>query len=539
MTNHDTAFNTPMHGGHARSSAASRATPRALAAALAFGALAALPATAHADIFTEIRYSDLVARLGVDVPTGSGIRVAQVEATESGGAYAPNSANPEFAGVTFFLMSGAAPQSWHATEVGKSFYGNALSIAPDVDTVHCWNVNDWVGPSYLNTNSGAVPATPPAGVRIFNHSWIGSFGSSSTDNNVLRRVDFLMSRDNVLFTVGTNNGAGSAAQPLLSYAYNGISVGLSSGSHANAATPAGIDGQGRRKPDMVAPGQFTSFSTPVVGAAAALLFEAAQNDPATAGNANANRALTVKAVLLGGTTHRAAWSNGAPLSGASRGITATPLDPLYGTDLLNIDRSHLMLTSGEWNGTTTVQQGVFARHAGWDHITSVPSGGSVLYPFKLHQAVPEVSVLATWPRQVASGFSTWSLQNFDLRLWRLEAGSLVSISGAAGVGVFASGNVESVSTVDNVEHLYIRDLAAGEYVLELKRQTGSQSAQPVAVAWYMPPTTPAADLNGDGVVGPTDLTILLGQWGTAGLADLNGDGTVNGSDLSILLASWG
>ncbi len=47
-----------------------------------------------------------------------------------------------------------------------------------------------------------------------------------------------------------------------------------------------------------------------------------------------------------------------------------------------------------------------------------------------------------------------------------------------------------------------------------------------------------ADLNADGVVNGADLSILLGDWGGAGIADLNGDGTVDGADLSTLLADW-
>ncbi len=51
------------------------------------------------------------------------------------------------------------------------------------------------------------------------------------------------------------------------------------------------------------------------------------------------------------------------------------------------------------------------------------------------------------------------------------------------------------------------------------------------------------DLNGDGVVGPPDLGILLAVWGTDGgdivAADINGDGTVNASDLGPLLGAWG
>lgn len=49
----------------------------------------------------------------------------------------------------------------------------------------------------------------------------------------------------------------------------------------------------------------------------------------------------------------------------------------------------------------------------------------------------------------------------------------------------------------------------------------------------------AADLNCDGSVNGTDLTMLLAQWGGSGSADINGDGQVNGIDLSALLAAWG
>lgn len=48
-----------------------------------------------------------------------------------------------------------------------------------------------------------------------------------------------------------------------------------------------------------------------------------------------------------------------------------------------------------------------------------------------------------------------------------------------------------------------------------------------------------ADLDGDGSVGGSDLSILLNQWGGVGTADLDGDGTVGGGDLAILLNAWG
>jgi hypothetical protein len=52
------------------------------------------------------------------------------------------------------------------------------------------------------------------------------------------------------------------------------------------------------------------------------------------------------------------------------------------------------------------------------------------------------------------------------------------------------------------------------------------------------------DLDGDGVVGGGDLTLLLLSWGACPPdaecpADLDGNGTVDGHDQSILLQNWG
>jgi hypothetical protein len=54
-------------------------------------------------------------------------------------------------------------------------------------------------------------------------------------------------------------------------------------------------------------------------------------------------------------------------------------------------------------------------------------------------------------------------------------------------------------------------------------------------------TTPKpGDLNSDGTVNITDLSILLSSWNTtSATADINKDGTVNILDLSILLSNYG
>ena len=46
------------------------------------------------------------------------------------------------------------------------------------------------------------------------------------------------------------------------------------------------------------------------------------------------------------------------------------------------------------------------------------------------------------------------------------------------------------------------------------------------------------DFDGDGIVGASDLAILLGAWGAAGETDLDGDGLTGASDLATLLGLW-
>ncbi len=513
----------------------------ALGPALALGAASTLASVASASVFDDIGYTALVARLGAgNVPTGAGIGMGQVEAEESAGNYGPNTSYADFAGTTFTPMTGAFGVSSHATTVGVNLYGNTGSVVPGVTGVYVWSANLWATTSFLKTNQGATaPAVPPAAMRLFNHSWVGSFGSTFLDNDALRRFDFELNRDNIFAECGTNNGAGSPAYALVGYGFNAVTVGLANGNHCNAVTPSGLDGPNRRKPELVAPADYTSFSTPIVGACAALLMSTADTDPGLLLNPNADKAVVVKATLMAGATHRAGWSNGAVASGPTRGTTSTPLDPLYGADLVNIDRAHLILTGQEQPGSTTVPTVATIDESGWDVVDAIASNTSVYYRFRIFQAVDEVSILAAWNRSVAANFGSYTLMDLDLQLWKVNGTALQSLVGDPGLAVFTSGNVTSTSTIDNVEHLFLRGLAAGEYVIELKRKAGAQTTMPVAIAWSIPKTTRFGDLNDDDAVDAADLAILLGAWGTSGPGDLDGSGSVDAADLAILLGAWG
>jgi formylglycine-generating enzyme required for sulfatase activity len=51
----------------------------------------------------------------------------------------------------------------------------------------------------------------------------------------------------------------------------------------------------------------------------------------------------------------------------------------------------------------------------------------------------------------------------------------------------------------------------------------------------------ATDVDGDGIVGGADLTVVLNDWGPCQrcVGDVNGDGTVDGIDLATVLTRWG
>ena len=496
-----------------------------------------LASTASADF---IGYDALVARLGgVGVPDGTGVNAVQVEAP-SGGQYGPDQSNPQFSTVTFTAMSGAPGNSGHATTVALNFYGDSSSFTKGINNVWLYEAGNFGTAGYLRTGQGAaaVPLLPPGGARVFNNSWIGSFGSIANDNDANRRADFAMNRDDTLFIVGLNNGAGVPPQ-LLSYIYNGISVGRSDGIHSFGNVPAGYDGAGRMKPEMVAPGGATSWAVPFVSSVAAMLYQTAMTPPYNA-NANAREGVVIKSAMMAGGSHRSTWTNNPQTAGVNRGVATKPLDVIYGADEVNVNNAHWILTSGEQEGTTTVPSNSTVAPRGWD-FRLMSAGTTFYYRFRVTLPVTDVSILATWHRAFGTSINIGTAANIDLRLFKVMPGSttLMPLIGDDGLGIFNVGNVASLSTVDNVEHLFLHDLAAGDYVVEMKRIDGLAAAVQTSLAWIMPETPPiTGDLTNDGIVDGTDLAIVLGSWGTAGPGDLNSDGTVDGLDLAILLGNW-
>ncbi len=491
-----------------------------------------------------VGYDDLKARVGAaNAPTGAGVVVSQVEALESPGNYGPNPADSEFVGKTFSAQSGPSGNSGHATLVGENFYGTVSSIAPGITSIFLYEAGNWVQPGYLRFGQGGPnpPLATPNGIKVTNNSWIATFGSAASDNEVLRRADFAINRDELVMCDGQPNPPPGTAT-LMYQGFNGISVGLSNGNHVWGPTAATLDGPGRMKPDITAPSSLTSFATPIVSAAGADLVQTARTALGLATNPNAQRSEVLKAVLLAGAYKSPTWSNHPSTSGATRGSTAAPLDPVFGAGTVNINNSHIILTGQEQNGTTTVPTSTNATNRGWDYISSTGSVASRYFRFHLAKTADKVSIVTTWNRYVEPDMSFFLLPNFDLQLWKVNASNqLISLVGAGGVGVFAGGNVLSQSTVDNVEQLYVTGLVAGDYVLELRRNDSVNLIWDVAVAWMFPKP---GDVTGNNVVNIDDLLAVINNWGTCPVpsncpADQDGNGVVNIDDLLIVINNWG
>lgn len=504
------------------------------------------PARAIPD-FAAIGYTSLQQRLGPNTPTGAGVPLGQVEAFEATNAFMPDASASFFAGVQIIAQSWPWAVSSHATGVGAEYYG-AWSMATGATRVHCWSASGFAFNNYLKSGTG-LPLGPTiaGGVRVVNHSWVGfiAFPPGPSDNEILRRLDDAINRDDFL----SCNGWAGANYWLLNASYNGLSVGLANGQWGGALSPPELDAPGRSIPQIVVPATSASSAVPVVSSAASLLFETARTAPNLAGNPDAQRALTVRAALLAGATKRPAWSNNPIASGPLRGVSLAPLDPVFGVDTLNVDRSHRVITGGEWPAALTTT-GTRSPRAGWS-LERIDAQQSRYWRFWLPSDASEAVFLVTWNRVLPATsplYQSSVAADFSLTLWRLDdqLQQPIPLIGDAGAVQYNSGNISSRSPADNVELIRVLGLKRGRYMLELRRDDDLVAfpAWEAAVAWLIPEQPCPGDTNTDRWINFIDLNTVLSQFGQTAApgtlaGDVNADGIVNFADLNIVLGGYG
>jgi hypothetical protein len=431
-----------------------------------------------------IGYTKLKAEMGANLPKGAGISVTQVEANEVSGStsYQPtlqtNPTSGNYSGKNFQFSPGGSSSvvSGHAVRVADFFYGvntspesGDASVAPLVGqgTGELCRVRDT---SSLLGTLQTSPKRPELEVsEVANHSWIGQTGS----NEVLQRLDYHVEDNDYVCVVGLNNGSSTTIPAYMASAYNVIAVGRSDGEHSTGTTPTGYDGAGRSKPDLVTPLDRTSWGTAVVSSCAALLASHAASQTAWA---NATKNETLRAILLASASKKffPSWAN----------TDTRPLDSRYGAGMINIYHAVKMLESGEAAPSSTT----VAKPRGWDYIDTLAGNGQSNYRVKVPAGSRgQLSATLVWNRRFTFSSSTqW--QNASPQVANLNLQLLQTTAGNAAVDSSLSGSNGSVSTT--TEHVYVPDLAPGEYLLRVTNGSGGPTVD-CAVAWqvFFTPTT--------------------------------------------------
>ncbi len=491
---------------------------RHIAIATSVGALAMVGSAVQATTISGIGLSGLPA--GLD---GAGVNVAQVEANAAPAPTSGTQTTDEFeaypAGtsinnsaianaITYIDFNGhqsstigatyvsggttyTDTQSGHADAVGANFYGTN-GVAPGVAHVDNYDAgyfqNSVVGA--LNTTS----LTPPATLnndQVINQSFINEFPSTDTATQVAQEQDLIDGEyDNYTNTYGTifvsAVGDGSVEATTTSQinppatAYNSIAVGAYP--YSTSSTGIGPTSDGRSAPDIVAPASATSYSTPLVSGAAAIMVQAGTQSNMT----GATDERTIKALLLNGAVKPDGWTNSYTVN---NGIytynpvsttTTTPLDPRYGAGILNVDNAYNNLEAGHVaassvnNSTAALTSPTISQNEGWSYaqITAGTLANNVAhYVFDLSNTRSEYNLTGTlvWNAQtqaslthVAGGGEVPSfsetLNQLDLNIYNASTDALVA---------------SSASTVDNLQQLYVLGLAPGTYDLQVVDKGGA------------------------------------------------------------------
>jgi hypothetical protein len=393
---------------------------------------------------------------------GTGVPVAQVEAPLYFNPTPPFETDPAavaqptslFTWISSFGSATTYPNivgvdSSHADEVARRFYGTAYGIATNVSHVDSYEAE------FFYTNIAAGPGAPFISDKIVNQSFVFSGLTTSEQSSVEQDFDDYAATRGVLFVSGAGNG-GAVLAPASSY--NGIGVGVYDG-----GSSVGPTADGRSKPDLTAPGGLTSFSTPYVSGSAAVLLQAANRGDGGANTNSAHDIRTLKALLLNGAAKLNGWTNG----------TTTPLDARYGAGIVNVFNSWKQLQGGQHPFIETTANSLGNPHppggntnnepalSGWD-FNALTNGHTGMtynteqvnhYYFNLPGNINyTLTTTLAWDRHAGSN----SLNDLNLFLYNANSNLVVC----------------STSMVDNVEHLFLKNLPPGRYDLQVQKNPG-------------------------------------------------------------------
>ena len=403
---------------------------------------------------------------------GTGVRVAQAEGvvdTNEPPTFEVDPANVGQPVSLFTYYSSLGPstgfpnsvggESWHADIVAGAFYAMSGGVATNV-----LHVDNFEAGHFYNS---IIALSNPTNINdaVVNQSFIFYPFTVAEQQAIDSNYDDYAAKYNTLFVSGAGNGGGTPVSPP-STCYNGICVGAYIDPNNYSSVGPTLDND-RAKPDLTAPDYYTSYSTPLVAGAAAVLRQAGLRGDGGGSTNSAADLRTLKALLLNGAIKPANWTNAA----------ASPLDARYGAGVVNVFNSYMQLAGGEnsYIVSATVPlgnphpptgaTGTVAVLSGWDYATLSSSNAWDRvnhYYFNVTNGLDPAPFTATatlvWNRQQ----SQTDINDLDLFLYDAATSNLVA---------------SSTSLVDNVEHVYVPQLPPGRYDLQVFKNGGTQGVK--------------------------------------------------------------
>jgi hypothetical protein len=282
----------------------------------------------------------------------------------------------------------------------------------------------------------------------------------------------------------------------------------------------------------------TSFAAPFVAGGAALLTDLGKE---RFGGGQAIDARVVKAVLMNSADKTSGWNNGQSsvvVMGNPVISTSQSLDYDVGAGRMNLDRAFDQYVAG--TGNVAGDAGGIVQATGWDfgRVSAASPNNDYFIDADLLTGT-KLTVTLDWfvDRALTINYATnsfnasnQSFDNLDLEIWSVVGGAFTTLK------------ARSISTVNNVEHLFYDIASSGRYGLRVKwvgesyDLVGDANFEDYGLAWSATALSIAGDFNRTGVVDASDIDLLLGNLGgNASIYDLNGDSLVTSLDVDYLL----
>ena len=442
-----------------------------------------------------------LASLVVVLPLGSvafaDVPVHQVEARPAENAttgYAPidfagattQAGTGSFAGINFNALANTnSTFSTHASVVGQNFYGTGVTAHAFVNNVYVDEANHFLS-SVVRTQLTGSSASAPApltignGVRVSNNSWVGSFAPEfpDADGDAIRRIDYMIDREDLVFTA-TAVAGGSYGNTFLAWAARN-SIAVRGDDNILPFAPTGTS-PGKTHADLwgsgTGGGDEGSYVTGAVSGYAASLIGTAQ----AMGSADAQHGQVIRSLLMTGADKTVASVN----NGAWADETPNHLSVKLGAGKVRYNTSLAILNAGQKSisnvvGSTIASEVAATGTKGWAYGTSV-AGGDQAIVFYAPDGISDVAATLNWnvtqpnaltPGNINTLAAATIFPDLNLELRRVTP-NVVSFDILAPLGDPGLQSASTGASADNIEHLYsTADLPAGYYAFIVHGDAG-------------------------------------------------------------------